>query len=166
MSRAPKFRWARADAAPLALLCATLLASCAGTPPGSEAAFFPREANVWCDSMPGTAPRAIAVMSGMLKNLTGDTLRIGRAEGFITAEPSGFAIRKFPCRIEGGGGEIRRLVLPPGDSLLVTLRTPQMPVAPFDVREYPRVRFVVRLETEEGRVLAVRSEAVKPFSTQ
>ncbi|MBR9976797.1 MAG: hypothetical protein KFH87_01805 [Bacteroidetes bacterium] len=154
----------------LAGVLTLLLSSCSGVsaPPSifELLHYEPVETLAWNNYMPGTQPRCNASLELRLINRSTDSLFFYEPEGLLVAAPDGPPLRRFPAIMTIENRRIREIDLAPGDSTVIVFRSPDFGLEPIDIEVYPRVRFILRMQSSVDLPLRIGSPVVELFDTQ
>ncbi len=131
----------------------------------SEVSSKVTDLHIWCDYLPGSIPKTVAVFRCTLKNTTSDTLRFTRPTGTIIDARSTSEIRRFTCQILVDETPVKVLTLTPNKQESVIFKSPNQ-VVPFDVKLYDKVQMVVKTEGNNEKMLQLSSGIVTPTKTE
>jgi len=126
---------------------------------------FVSETNIWNDVMPGSPEKCHALMTVQITNLMGSPLAIYPTEGLIVDAKSGFPLRRFPLECRFQDVVTKEVNAKPMQPITISVRS-QLPLAPIDIRQYPRVRFLAHFRTTTTRTLRFHSPTTDLFVTQ
>ncbi len=126
----------------------------------------PAETQVWNNRMPGTKPRCNAQLRLQIINRGEQELRLFDPEATLIAAPEGPPLRRFSPLMTINDKRVRELTLAQGDSIEVAFRSPDFGLEPIDGSLYPRVRFMLRMESSLEHPLQFGSPVVEIFETQ
>jgi hypothetical protein len=128
--------------------------------------FAPVETQVWNNSMPGTRPRCNALLRLQIINHGGQTVQLRDPEGIVVVAPDGPSLRRFRPLMTINDRRVRDLTVAAGDSMEVVFRSPDFGLEPIDGAIYPKVRYMLRLESSLEKTLQFGSPVVEIFETQ
>ncbi|MFZ1730157.1 MAG: hypothetical protein WBQ23_14620 [Bacteroidota bacterium] len=128
--------------------------------------FAPAETQVWNNRMPGTRPRCNALLRLQIINHGEQTVQLRNPEGIVIVAPDGVPLRRFSPLMTIDDRRVRDLTLDVGDSIEVVFRSPDFGLEPIDMTAYPKVRYMLRLESSVEKTLQFGSPVVEVFETQ
>ena len=152
------------------LLCAALagllVSACASTPSLYDyLTVAPAETQVWNNYMPGSKPNCSALLRLHITN-SSETEVVLRDPELVIAEPEEMhPLRKFPAILTVDDQRSREARIAPGETVVLAFRSPSFGLDPIDLKETPRVRLAIRMNSSVGHPLHFRSPIVDIFET-
>ncbi len=134
--------------------------------PGSRLDVKETEVQVWNDSMPGSRPRCNVTLGLMVKNTSGDTVRLRDPEVRILDAVSGEPVRRFPPSLLAETIPAKRIALAPRDSIALLFRSPSWGVDPINREQHPSVRISIRMLSDSEQPWLFTSTPTLIFATQ
>lgn len=173
-SRSPRNNPRCGPSRPLLFVFAAALALLTGACGGSEAEdalldrlfVAPVETQVWNNRMPGTRPRCNAVLRLQLVNRSEEDIALHSPEGMVVSADGALPLRRFTPLMSISDRPQRDLTIAPGDSVEVAFRSPDFGLEPIDTQKYPRVRYMLRLQSSLEQPLQFGSPVTAIFETQ
>ncbi len=126
----------------------------------------PVETQVWNNRMPGTRPRCNASLRLWIVNRSTEEVVLRDPEAMVVTAEDGQPLRRFSPLMTLADRRVRDLTLAPGDSVEAAFRSPDFGLEPIDTSRYPRVRFMLRMQTSLEYPLQFGSPVVEVFETQ
>lgn len=126
----------------------------------------PLETQVWNNRMPGTRPRCNAVLRLRLVNRADSAITLHSPEAMVTSADGSVPLRRFAPLMSINDRPQRDISLAPGDSVDVAFRSPDFGLEPVDKQKFPRVRYMLRLQSSLDLPLQFGSPVTAIFETQ